>query len=389
MKVIYFTAVFIVSALCVTNLPTDGISDMDLNTQEMALAHGYPCENYTVVTPDGYELTLFRIFGHRYEPPEEAKKYRRQPVLLQHGLADSSDLYVVNENPALGYMLADNNFDVWIGNFRGNKYARKHKTLDPKDSAFWDFSMDELIKYDLKTMFTHILEITKFEKICYAGHSMGGGSFLAAASRDPEFFSKHTKSYVGLAPSTRSLNSVYILRLAHYTKIINALQFLGVHEVFNFHDTVQSAFSFFCDNFADICSFFLKILADQHPDYDNEDKYAEFFNHYPSGTSTHLFIHIVQQSTHQGYYEYQRNSGDQLVEYDFTKFPSNIPVAIYAGGSDLLVSVKDTQWLRDELNTTGVVKEYDEFVGYGHATFIIPGKYFDPYYRAVSFFLSY
>ena len=203
--------------------------DMDLNTQEMAEAHGYPCENFTAVTPDGYILRLFRIFGHKNEPIEEARKHKRQPVILQHGLVDTSDLWLINENPALGYLLADADFDVWMTNFRGNHYSRAHSTLSPSDKAFWNFSVDELIKYDLKTMLSKVIEVTGFEKIHYAGHSMGGGTILAAATRDPEFFGKHLKTVVGLAPSTRSLNSIYIMRLANYAKILNTMQIGRAH----------------------------------------------------------------------------------------------------------------------------------------------------------------
>lgn len=387
-KVKFFAALFFMTLSLATQSDDQPI-DIDKNTQEMAEAHGYPCENYTVTTKDGYILRLFRILGHRNEPLEEAKRHRRQPVILQHGLLDSSDLYVLNEDPALAYMLADADFDVWLPNFRGNKYSKMHQTLDIKDKEYWNFSVDELIKYDIKAIFVRILEVTRFEQVFYAGHSMGGGTFLAAAARDPAFFGKYTKGYVGLAPSTRSLNSVYLLRLAHYTQVLNTLEALGIHEILNLSENIKDLFSAFCDVFPDVCSKIIKLLADKHPEYDNEAKYGVFFNHYPSGTSTHLLIHMIQQSTRYGYYQYQRNSNDPLIEYDFTKFPAEIPVAIYAGASDLLVSVMDTRWLKRKLDIVGVVKEYKEVEGYGHLTFILPGKYYDPYYDTVKFFTRY
>jgi hypothetical protein len=48
---------------------------------------GYPCEEHRAQTADGYILTLFRI------PPKHGGGLKRPPVLLQHGLLDSSFTY--------------------------------------------------------------------------------------------------------------------------------------------------------------------------------------------------------------------------------------------------------------------------------------------------------
>ena len=127
--------------LCRAKLPYD----IGRNTKEMAEAHKYACETYTVITPDGYILKLFRIPGHQNEVLMKAKRLHKQPVLLQHGMLDSSDTFLINESPALAYLLADKGYDVWLGNFRGNRYSRQHVKLNPdEDDQFWNFSIDEL-----------------------------------------------------------------------------------------------------------------------------------------------------------------------------------------------------------------------------------------------------
>ena len=55
-----------------------------------------------------------------------------KPVLLQHGIEDSSDSWVMNSaDKAPAFLLAKNGFDVWLANSRGNKFSKKHTSLSP------------------------------------------------------------------------------------------------------------------------------------------------------------------------------------------------------------------------------------------------------------------
>lgn len=69
-------------------------------------------------------------------------------------------------------------FDVWIGNNRGTKYSN----LEQHRDGYWDYTFDELAKYDVPTFIDGILGQTNSEKIIYIGHSQGSSQFLAHLS---------------------------------------------------------------------------------------------------------------------------------------------------------------------------------------------------------------
>lgn len=39
-----------------------------------------------------------------------------------------------------GFVLADEGYDVWIGNTRGNTYGMAHVNMSTNSKGFWDFS---------------------------------------------------------------------------------------------------------------------------------------------------------------------------------------------------------------------------------------------------------
>ena len=88
-----------------------------------------------------------------------------------HGLLSSSDSFVTNdEDKALAFVLANRGYDVWLGNNRGNKYAKGHVQYSTEDKAFWDFTFDEMATYDLPAAFSFIYWKTQL-LITYIGHS--------------------------------------------------------------------------------------------------------------------------------------------------------------------------------------------------------------------------
>lgn len=85
-----------------------------------------------IETKDGYILDIYRIPGPKDECLADgirnAKELNRAPILLLHGVASSSEGYILN-GPDLspGLILADTGrYDLWFLNVRGNTYSRHH-----------------------------------------------------------------------------------------------------------------------------------------------------------------------------------------------------------------------------------------------------------------------
>lgn len=63
-----------------------------------------------------------------------------KPILLVHGIIDSSDNFLVNQKNSVAITLADEGYDVWLINNRGNKYSRLNFDLLLKSKEFWNHS---------------------------------------------------------------------------------------------------------------------------------------------------------------------------------------------------------------------------------------------------------
>ncbi|CAN0058995.1 unnamed protein product [Laminaria digitata] len=142
------------------------------SARELAEAEGFRVEDHHAVTDDGFVLVLHRVLGPNGVSRSRAnftgqtsngdKNGTRPAVLLMHGLMqDSESLLCGGKDHALGLRLAASGFDVFLGNARGNRYSHKHMRLSPVTSdAYWNFSIDELARYDTPTMIDHVLKVS-------------------------------------------------------------------------------------------------------------------------------------------------------------------------------------------------------------------------------------
>uniref|UniRef100_T1JV93 Partial AB-hydrolase lipase domain-containing protein n=1 Tax=Tetranychus urticae TaxID=32264 RepID=T1JV93_TETUR len=180
-------------------------------------SRGFQYEIYYVTTEDGYILQNFRIIN----PYAREARKKLKPILLLHPLFTTCSAWLfnspgghikpwVNGHPpkdtsaALGFLLANLGFDVWMINVRGNSYSTNHTHLNPKDPEFWNYTVEEIAIYDVTATVEQIKKETGFvfkifeayfviglivtdKTIIVVGHSQGTTQMLIQLSLMPEF----------------------------------------------------------------------------------------------------------------------------------------------------------------------------------------------------------
>ncbi|KAF2899230.1 hypothetical protein ILUMI_06945, partial [Ignelater luminosus] len=173
--------------------------------EQLIKNYGFPFEKHAVTTEDGYILELHRI---PYGRKRNNYYHKREPVLVIPGtFASSADWVNMGEN-SLGFILADRGYDVWLGNYRGSTWSRKHIKLNPDvdKKEFWNWSCHDIGLYDLSAFIDYILHVTKEEKLFYIGHSQATISFFILNSEKPEY-NKKIRLMVGLGPAVYFSNA--------------------------------------------------------------------------------------------------------------------------------------------------------------------------------------
>ena len=167
----------------------------------------FESESHTVVTADGYQLELIRILNpDLYEIQNQFK-----PILLLHGFQGSSNVWLVSGNEtlkdhnenipnSLGIALAKEHYDVWLGNVRGNIFSRQHIDFHTKSVEFWNFNIDDIIRFDLPAMIDYVRNTTGYSEIGYIGHSQANLMLFSLMSVQPRF-NNHIKPFIALAPT--------------------------------------------------------------------------------------------------------------------------------------------------------------------------------------------
>ncbi|BBN12384.1 lysosomal acid lipase/cholesteryl ester hydrolase [Marchantia polymorpha subsp. ruderalis] len=341
--------------------------------KQIVLQMGYPCQNFTVTTDDGYLLGLYRIpYGYNEEVKD--RSWSRPPVYLQHGLVQGGDTWVLN-NPdeSLGYILADAGFDVWLGNIRGTRWSYGHVSMSREDKDYWDWSWDELAAYDLPAMLEFVYKITG-RKVLYVGHSQGTIMGLAAFTQDK--VGEFVAAAALLSPITylNHINSAFLNVAAHYY-IEKMVKTMGVHE-FNLRNELGvELVDRVCASPIVDCGNLLAALTGPNCCF-NESRIPYYLQYEPHSTSLKNLAHLAQMIRSGTFAKYDYGRLGNLLHYyrfsppsyDLAQIPATMSLWMSWGGNDALADAVDVAHTISELQCK---PELIYVENYGHIDFVL------------------
>uniref|UniRef100_A0A8C5KV41 Lipase n=1 Tax=Jaculus jaculus TaxID=51337 RepID=A0A8C5KV41_JACJA len=344
-----------------------------MNISEIISYWGYPWEVYTVVTEDGYILPVYRIPHGKNDFNNLALK---PAVLLQHGLALTASIWVVNPpNNSLAFLLADAGYDVWMGNSRGNTLARRHMYLDPDSKEFWAFSVDELIKYDLPATVDFIVNKTGQKQIHYVGHSQGALIAFGAFSTNLQLAQK-VKINFAIAPIATVKYIKSAIRIIAYIKPSLFKILFGEKDIAS-ASPASTVVQNVCQRkiLGKFCNHLLTLIYGYDPQNLNESRFDVYAGQTPAGTSVQTALHYAQ-AIHSGVFQaYDWGSPSLNVQHYNQPTPPlykvedmKVPTAMWSGGQDLMADPIDVKNLEAKLSNLIYHKKISYF---NHLDFVI------------------
>lgn len=335
------------------------------NTHGLLEDMGLECQDYYVDTLDGFTLRLHRIVGNPDGPP----------ILLQHGLMMSSECFVFEKECSLARVLHLNGFDVWLGNNRGNKYSWKHERLSRSRIGYWNFTVDDIARYDVPAMINCVLYFSCYSKVSYIGFSNGCAQIFAAFQDNPNLTNK-VAQIVGLAPAVKvrglitgedgsaTNGMIYPFFFSPESKLFircfgNKAWLPSVDQwkriltperwVFLLDKAILYMFNW---NMTDTCSWARR---------------CKFYYHLYSTTSTRHVHHWMQLIGQQQFVGYLPSSGSfmgdvETMDYDF-RIIESVPLTCFVGVNDNLC---DREWMKRTFKKISLI----EIEGYEHLDFL-------------------
>ncbi|NWX51870.1 LICH hydrolase, partial [Steatornis caripensis] len=336
---------------------------------EIIRYHGYPSEEYEVTTEDGYILGVFRIPAGR----NSRNTGKKPAVLLHHGVLGDSTHWISNlPNNSLGFILADAGYDVWMGNSRGDTWSLRHKTLKSCQKEFWQFSFDEIGKYDIPAELYFIMNKTGQKDVYFVGHSEGTTTGFIAFSTYPEL-AQRVKVLFALGPvATITYATSPLVILTRLPPSLIRL-ILGCKGALHQNELLKRPLIWICRSLSKACSRIFFYLAGNRMQNLNVSRIDTYVGHNPAGTSVQNIIHWHQVIHADRFQAYDYGSKENMKKYNQSTPPVyniekiSIPTAVWSGGHDKFADPKDMAKLLPRISN---LIYHEHFPAWGHLDFL-------------------
>lgn len=250
-------------------VPTEGGPDpIVCDPAYYARRVGLDMEVFQVQTEDGFIIDLWHVYDPKeYTPlPPEERAHRgpdtfnepprrhptggrapsapkpKFPVLLMHGLLQSSGAYCVNDDDSLAFFLCKSGYDVWLGNNRCG-FAPRHALLGYADPRMWCWNIRQMGVFDLPALASRVLRETGFARLGLVCHSQGTTQALVALAKEqrPDLGERLTV-FCALAPAAYAgplIGKMYFKFMRVISPAMFRLMF-GIHAFIPFMMTMHA-----------------------------------------------------------------------------------------------------------------------------------------------------
>jgi pimeloyl-ACP methyl ester carboxylesterase len=319
--------------------------DVRATIETLVEENGFGISNFTAVTKDHCDLTVFHITSPRVPST-------KGPVFVLHGVLDSADTWVLNSaEQSLAFILAEDGYEVFLGNSRGSKYATGITTHRPHSAKYWEWSWDDMAKFDMSAQVDAILKRTNHKSLKMVCHSQGCTQSLVALAEGYGKLTTQISHLAALAPVTGLehqtsllLQGMSLLPATSIIKLLGDDDFLPDSKLLNHllpgicgrwrsplvcRCAGLSSFMVCEGSSPHLCDNVLYLIVGNNVTNLNQTRLPVYLSHFPSGTSIVNMDHWVQ------YVRAKRTLHELLNMYDWD-FLSFVPLVKDLGWSNLV-----------------------------------------------------
>lgn len=306
-------------------------------------------------------------------------------TLARLGLTQSSDrLLAPHISDSMAFEMANQGYDVWMGNARGSTYSLNHTKFDYRhDWRYWDFSFHEHGLYDLPAQIDHILSIRRRKSLAYVGHSQGNLAMFILQSIHPEW-SQKVKPFIAMAPIA-FIPQVYYGAIRTLIRVISPfvtptrLNQVLKGRIFPNTEAKNKALDMVCIPkwSTPICNVALTLILGDNLKRANSSLTPIIAHHIPEGTSILNMLHFGQMAESGQFRSFNFGPEENLRRYGSTVNPFypigniNSPdIAFIVGRTDPLSTMGNVAITRNMLRVPLMDDYVVPDISWGHADYM-------------------